>query len=461
MARRHRAEGPLAIASGSVRRLVTRTLDALGITDWFAAIVAAEDTARHKPEPDVFLEAARRLGAEPPALHRLRGHRHRPRGRAPRRDERRSTFARSFELRRRPSPSSSTGGRTDNRVQAVWLPPVLCSRNTVSVFTLYGRGFPRQGEPMPQTGRSLWWSASLIFLSLAGCGEPLPDSPVSTKSALTAPRSYLVSFTGGDIPADADALVKAAGGHIAARYPNIGAVLARSTRASFAPTLRLSTGIAAVGAVTAASTKLTPMKPTGHRPTPKTPPHASGGDPLSFRQWDMDQIHAPQAHGITAGSKSVLVGFVDSGVDITHPDLAGQVNASASASCVGGVPDTVTGHLGQRRHRARHASPPASSPPRRTASASSAWRRAFRLAMVKVLIDDFSDPNAGLVFPDAFVCGIDWAHRPRRVRAPQRQPDDRSVHRAHRRHLLQRPSGPGGDRPDRAPSHPWSPRRTT
>jgi HAD superfamily hydrolase (TIGR01509 family) len=62
LARARRADGPLAIASGSTRRLVTRTLDALGIADWFGAVVAAEDTARHKPEPDVFLEAARRLG---------------------------------------------------------------------------------------------------------------------------------------------------------------------------------------------------------------------------------------------------------------------------------------------------------------------------------------------------------------------------------------------------------------
>ncbi len=67
LARSHRElkEGPLAVASGSVGRLVTRTLAALGITDWFAAVVAAEDTARHKPEPDVFLEAARRLDADP------------------------------------------------------------------------------------------------------------------------------------------------------------------------------------------------------------------------------------------------------------------------------------------------------------------------------------------------------------------------------------------------------------
>jgi HAD superfamily hydrolase (TIGR01509 family) len=65
IAEHSRALGPLAVASGSVRRLVDRTLAALGIADWFAAVVTAEDTPRHKPEPDVFLEAARRLGADP------------------------------------------------------------------------------------------------------------------------------------------------------------------------------------------------------------------------------------------------------------------------------------------------------------------------------------------------------------------------------------------------------------
>jgi beta-phosphoglucomutase family hydrolase len=65
IARLRRVEGPLAVASGSVRRLVDRTLAALGIADWFRAVVTAEDTTRHKPEPDVFLEAARRLGVAP------------------------------------------------------------------------------------------------------------------------------------------------------------------------------------------------------------------------------------------------------------------------------------------------------------------------------------------------------------------------------------------------------------
>jgi HAD superfamily hydrolase (TIGR01549 family) len=58
----HRGKLPIAVASGGYRDTITRTLDRLAIRDWFDAMVTAEDTARHKPEPDVFLEAARRLG---------------------------------------------------------------------------------------------------------------------------------------------------------------------------------------------------------------------------------------------------------------------------------------------------------------------------------------------------------------------------------------------------------------
>jgi HAD superfamily hydrolase (TIGR01509 family) len=65
IARAHRAEGLLAIASGGQRHLVERTLAMIGIADWFPVVLCSEDTTRHKPEPDVFLEAARRLGAQP------------------------------------------------------------------------------------------------------------------------------------------------------------------------------------------------------------------------------------------------------------------------------------------------------------------------------------------------------------------------------------------------------------
>lgn len=62
IAERHRGTLPMAVASGGYRDVVERTLRSIGVADWFGAIVCAEDTARHKPEPDVFLEAAKRLG---------------------------------------------------------------------------------------------------------------------------------------------------------------------------------------------------------------------------------------------------------------------------------------------------------------------------------------------------------------------------------------------------------------
>ena len=63
----YRGRLPLAVASGGYRETITRTLDQLGVRGWFDTTVTAEDTARHKPEPDVFLEAARRLGVPPAA----------------------------------------------------------------------------------------------------------------------------------------------------------------------------------------------------------------------------------------------------------------------------------------------------------------------------------------------------------------------------------------------------------
>jgi len=65
IARRCREAGPVAIASGGSRAMVERTLRHIGLWDWFPVVVAAEDTTRHKPEPDVFLEAARRLAVSP------------------------------------------------------------------------------------------------------------------------------------------------------------------------------------------------------------------------------------------------------------------------------------------------------------------------------------------------------------------------------------------------------------
>ena len=65
IAQQHRGKLAMAVASGGVRSVVHRQLRQIDVFDWFATIVTAEDTERHKPDPDVFLEAARRLGVPP------------------------------------------------------------------------------------------------------------------------------------------------------------------------------------------------------------------------------------------------------------------------------------------------------------------------------------------------------------------------------------------------------------
>jgi HAD superfamily hydrolase (TIGR01509 family) len=56
---------PLALASSSNRELIDLVLELAGLGHCFEATVSSEETAHGKPAPDVYLEAARRLGVEP------------------------------------------------------------------------------------------------------------------------------------------------------------------------------------------------------------------------------------------------------------------------------------------------------------------------------------------------------------------------------------------------------------
>jgi HAD superfamily hydrolase (TIGR01509 family) len=55
----------LALASSSNRALIDTVLDVAGLARYFEAAVSSEEVARGKPAPDVYVEAARRLGVEP------------------------------------------------------------------------------------------------------------------------------------------------------------------------------------------------------------------------------------------------------------------------------------------------------------------------------------------------------------------------------------------------------------
>ncbi len=65
IARATRGKVPLSVASGGHRELVVATLQALGILEWFDAVVCAEDYDRGKPHPDPFLLAAKLMNVPP------------------------------------------------------------------------------------------------------------------------------------------------------------------------------------------------------------------------------------------------------------------------------------------------------------------------------------------------------------------------------------------------------------
>jgi beta-phosphoglucomutase-like phosphatase (HAD superfamily) len=65
VAREHYGKLPLAVASGGTHRSIEQVLGHLGIRHLFQAVVSSEDVARQKPAPDIFLEAARRIGVPP------------------------------------------------------------------------------------------------------------------------------------------------------------------------------------------------------------------------------------------------------------------------------------------------------------------------------------------------------------------------------------------------------------
>ncbi len=57
-------ELPLGLASSSNRHVIDLVLELAGIADAFEATVSSEEAGAGKPAPDVYLEAARRLGKE-------------------------------------------------------------------------------------------------------------------------------------------------------------------------------------------------------------------------------------------------------------------------------------------------------------------------------------------------------------------------------------------------------------
>jgi subtilisin family serine protease len=226
-----------------------------------------------------------------------------------------------------------------------------------------------------------------------------PTAATPTQAGTT--QTYIVLYKGQAVPADAAAVVAAAGGTLVYSYNQIGVAIARSDSATFAADLLKDSRIQGASSTAGFGTQLNDDTTVDSTTVPAVNSPAPGSDNLSGLQWDMDQISAPQARAIDGGSPSVTVGDIDTGLDWTHPDLASNVDFANSVSCVSGVPDQNPAAWMDDNGHGTH-----------TAGTIAAAKNGIGIVGVapNVKIAGIKAGNAaGYFFPEAVICSFMWA----------------------------------------------------
>ncbi len=223
-----------------------------------------------------------------------------------------------------------------------------------------------------------------------------PQAPAAPAAWAAGTRAYLVITTPGDTTAVRNA-VAANGGSVFSSFDAIGVVVAHSTSASFASTMRGVTGVQKVGA-----TRTSDVPADAYNPALPANPAQSAAPSTEPVRSDMTQIKADQAWAVNPGSASVKVGILDTGVDDQHQDLAPNFNAADSVSCAYGKPDT---RVGAWRDVDTHGTHVAG-----TVAAAKNGKGAIGVAPgVKISSVRIAEPGSTLFFAENTICGLVWA----------------------------------------------------
>ena len=237
-------------------------------------------------------------------------------------------------------------------------------------------------------------AAVLVFILTLAMAANVGATPAVAGSSQT----YLVLYKGNAVAADA---IAKAGGTLVASYDAIGVAVARSSSATFAANVRNDSRVAGAAATAGFATRLEgDVNAADAGPLPGSAP-ATDSDSLSGLQWDMIQIHTPEAHAITGGSPAVVVGDIDTGLDYTHPDLAANVDDAKSVNCVSGAPVPGMVAANDDNGHGTH-----------TAGTIAAAANGIGIVGVapNVKIAGIKAGNAaGFFFPEAVVCAFMWA----------------------------------------------------
>ena len=213
--------------------------------------------------------------------------------------------------------------------------------------------------------------------------------------------TYLVVYGSQALPAGATQTIRSAGGTMVAAYPEIGVAIARSTNLSFSKQVKTDSNVAGVASTKGFATHLK------KDPAEATASDSAGGDEgfasLKARQWDMTQINAFAAQEVTRGSRQVLVGDIDTGLDYTHPNLKANVDFKNSVSCIGGVTNTAPSAWMDDDGHGTHTAGTIAAGGMEGGIVGVAPN--IRIAAIK------AGDSMGYFWPEAVVCAFMWAGR--------------------------------------------------
>ncbi len=246
-------------------------------------------------------------------------------------------------------------------------------------------------------------ATNLVTTGVVAGAQPL-DDPLPCSDTLPTLR-YLVLFDNGTPRSAATGTVAGACGTLTGYYPQIAVAVATS------PDPRFPSRIGPARAFSAQRVMRSLQGPDSRRKSDETDstraqvtadPAAVPTEDLTAEQWDMRLIHADRSRAIDPGSRDVVVGVLDSGVDPNHPDLRAALDPGLSAGCLSGVPDV------SKKAWVPTASPHGTHVAGTIAAADDGHGTAgvapgVRIASVKVVDDD------GFIFPEYAVCGLMWA----------------------------------------------------
>jgi lantibiotic leader peptide-processing serine protease len=230
----------------------------------------------------------------------------------------------------------------------------------------------------------------------------LVAASLATGASSSSATKYVVLYKAQSVPSNAAATITNAGGSLVAGYDQIGVAIASSSNPSFGSNLLKDNRVDGVSATTNFASKLPDEQAPAEASTgglPNAP--ASDTDTLSGLQWDMQQMHTPQAHAVTGGSPAVLVGDIDTGLDYRHPDLAQNVDDADSVNCTSGAAVPGAAAADDDNGHGTH-----------TAGTIAAAANGVGIVGVapNVKIAGIKAGNSdGFFFPEAVICSFIWA----------------------------------------------------